>query len=94
MAERRLTRLNRRTAALRLDALAAEIGEAAGWLDRLGDEHLADRAAQFLECSSRDLLAAAWLLHRGDDRLPDGWLNVTASGAQCPDARSPDVPRA
>jgi hypothetical protein len=80
MAAERLTRRDRRAAAVRFDTLAAEIGTAAGWLDRLGDEHLADRAAQLLECASRDLLAAAWLMHRGDDRLPDGWLSVTSDG--------------
>lgn len=80
MAAERLTRRDRRLAAERLTAMADEIGQMAAWLDRLGDENLADRAAQLAECASRDLLAASWTLFRGDQQLPEQWLDVTANG--------------
>jgi hypothetical protein len=74
----RLTRRDRRLAAERLTALADEAGQIAAWLDKLGDSDLADRAAQMAECASRDMLACSWVLFRGDQQLPDGWLEVTS----------------
>jgi len=34
----------------------------------------ADRASVLLECSARDLLAAAWLVRPADHTRPEGWL--------------------
>ncbi len=74
--ESRLTRADRRQAAGRLDELAAEISQIAAWLDSCGSTAQdADRAAVLLECSARDLLAAAWLVKPADHTRPEGWLD-------------------
>ena len=76
----RLTRRDRRQAAQRLSELADEAAQIGSWLDALGDDQLADRAARITECATRDMHAAAWLLFDADRAVPEGWLNVTANG--------------
>ncbi len=76
MAE--LTRQARLMAAQRLSAMSAELDAIASWLDQHGEHHNdADKASALLECASRDLLAAAWVIKPPDHSRPEGWLNGT-----------------
>ena len=70
MAE--LTRRDRLAVTARLDELAGEIDQIARWLDSIGDD--CDKASVVLECGSRDLRAAAWIVKPADHERPDGWL--------------------
>jgi hypothetical protein len=66
-----LTRADRRTVLLRLEALRAELADASTWLSM----HGADKAAIFLECAERDVGAACWDLERVVRLRPEGWLS-------------------
>jgi hypothetical protein len=67
-----LSRSDRIQAAGRLDELAAELDKIAGWLDLHGDD--CDKASVLLECSTRDLRAACWIIKSADHELPPDWL--------------------
>jgi hypothetical protein len=70
--DRELTRRDRLAASARLDELAAEVAQIGRWLDHFGGD--ADKGAVLLECASRDLLAACWIVHPADHTRPAGWL--------------------
>lgn len=75
-----LTRAARLMAVERLSAMAAELDKISGWLDQQGEHHNeADKASVLLECASRDLLAACWLVKPPDHSRPESWL-VRSSG--------------
>lgn len=73
-----LTRRDRRTAAQRLGELGDEIAQIAGWLDRYGQD--ADKSAVLLECASRDVRAAAWIIKPADHTLPEDHLAASRNG--------------
>jgi hypothetical protein len=79
------SRADRLQAAARLDELAGELDQISGWLDRFGDD--ADKAACVIECASRDLRAACWVIKPADHTRPEGWL-AHRRMASNPDGRS------
>jgi hypothetical protein len=68
MAE--LTRRDRVMAAGHLDGLAEELDRISTWMYA----HDEDKAGVLIECASRDLRAAAWLVRPDDGSRPEGWL--------------------
>ena len=73
-----LTRRDRLQAAQRLDELARELDKISGWLDRFGGD--ADKAAVLLECASRDLRAACWVVRPADHTRPEQAVVARANG--------------
>ncbi len=59
-----LTRRSRLDAIESLEAIEASLGKASGWLDDAGQV----RAAAFVLCAQRDILAACHLLAPPDER--------------------------
>jgi hypothetical protein len=68
-----LSRKDRLAVTARLDELADEIERISQWVIR-HDGGDADKGSVLLECSTRDLRAAAWVLRPAGHELPENWL--------------------